>query len=65
MAWHDESKIIGEKVVAKNEKETGVITRIDYDRKLVYVLFKKLREVAYPYPESFEQGFLVVKYRSR
>ncbi|NLN50723.1 MAG: hypothetical protein GX149_03760 [Acholeplasmataceae bacterium] len=63
MAWHDESRIIGERVAIKNEKETGVITRIDYDRKLVYVLFTKLREEAYPYPEAFEQGYLVMKFK--
>ena len=32
MAWHDESRIIGEKVQVKNEKDMGVITR---DRKSV------------------------------
>ncbi len=61
MSWHDESRIIGEKVIIKNEKEIGVITRIDYHRKLVFVLFKRLREEAYPYPEAIEQGYLTVK----
>lgn len=65
MAWHDESKVIGEKVTVKNEKETGVVTRIDQDRRLVYVVFKRMREVAYPYPQAFEQGYLQVKFRNR
>lgn len=61
MAWSNETRIIGEKVQVMNEKETGVITRIDYERKLVFVLFKRLREEAYPYPEAFEQNYLTVK----
>ncbi len=61
MAWHDESHIIGEKVQVKNEKDMGVITRIDYERDLVFVQFKRMREESYPYPEAFEQGYLVVK----
>lgn len=65
MAKHNESKIIGEKVAVKNEKDFGVITRIDYERELVYVLFKKMREVAYPYPEALEQGYLIVKYSKK
>lgn len=62
MAWHDESKIVGEKVKVKEETEMGVISRIDHERKLVYVLFPKMREQSYPYPESLEQGYLVVKF---
>lgn len=65
MAWHDETKIIGEKVVVKNEKELGVVTRIDFEANLVYVLFKKMREVAYPFPQALEQGYIQVKFRSR
>ncbi len=61
MAWHDESRIIGEKVQVKNEKDMGVVTRIDYERDLVFVQFKRMREESYPYPEAFEQGYLVVK----
>lgn len=65
MAWHNDSKIIGEKVIVKNEKEDGVVTRIDYDRGLVYVLFPKMREVSYPFPESLEQGYLSVRFSKR
>ena len=62
MSWGKETKIIGEKVMVVGEKELGVITRIDFDRNLVYVLFKRMREVAYPYPEAFEQNYLTLKY---
>jgi hypothetical protein len=62
MSWGKETRIIGEKVVVVAEKEMGVITRIDTDRNLVYVLFKRMREVAYPYPEAFEQNYLTLKY---
>lgn len=62
MAWHDDTKIIGEKVQVKNEKEMGVVTRIDEERGLVFVQFKRMREESYPYPEAFEQNYLVMKY---
>lgn len=65
MAWHNETKIIGEKVAVKNEKDHGVITRIDYERELVYVLFPKMREVAYPYPAALEQGYLIIKFSKK
>lgn len=65
MASHNETRIIGEKVAVKNEKDLGVVTRIDYERELVYVLFPRMREVAYPYPEALEQGYLIVKYSKR
>lgn len=65
MAWHNETKIIGEKVTVKNEKETGVVTRIDFERQLVFVLFKRLREESYPYPEAFDQNYLSIKYAKR
>ncbi|PKK93655.1 MAG: hypothetical protein CVV61_03550 [Tenericutes bacterium HGW-Tenericutes-6] len=58
MAWSNETYLIGEKVKVENEKGHGVITRIDIDRGLVYVLFKRMREEAYPYPEAIEQGKL-------
>lgn len=65
MAWHDASKIVGERVMVKNEKETGVVTRIDYERDLVYVQFKRMREESYPFPEAFEQGYLTMKFSRR
>ncbi|MFA6692233.1 MAG: hypothetical protein WCR73_00595 [Acholeplasmataceae bacterium] len=58
MAWSNETYLIGEKVKVENEKGFGVITRIDKERGLVYVLFKRMREEAYPYPEAIEQGIL-------
>ncbi|MBN2268834.1 MAG: hypothetical protein WC134_00760 [Acholeplasmataceae bacterium] len=58
MAWSNETYLIGEKVKVENEKGFGVITRIDLERGLVYVLFKRMREEAYPYPEAIEQGIL-------
>ncbi len=58
MAWSNETYLIGEKVKVEGEKGFGVITRIDLPRGLVYVLFRRMREEAYPYPEAFEQGKL-------
>ncbi len=58
MAWSNETYLIGEKVRVEGEKHTGVITRVDLERGLIYVLFKRMREEAYPYPESIDQGKL-------
>lgn len=58
MAWSNETYLIGERVKVEGEKGWGVITRIDFDRGLIYVLFKRMREEAYPYPEAIEQGSL-------
>ena len=58
MAWSNETYLIGEKVKVEGEKGHGVITRIDVVRGLVYVLYKRMREEAYPYPEAIEQGKL-------
>ncbi len=59
MAWQDETYLIGEKIKVEGEKDYGVVTRIDIERGLIYVLFKRLREQAYPYPEALDQGILV------
>jgi hypothetical protein len=58
MAWSNETYLIGEKVKVENEKGYGVITRIDVERGLIYVLYRRMREEAYPYPEALEQGKL-------
>lgn len=59
MAWSDETYIIGERCRVENEKDEGVITRIDKERGLIYVLFKRMREEPYPYPEAIDQGILI------
>ena len=61
MSLQEQKRYIGEKVQVKNEKNLGVITRVDDERGLVYVQFKRMREVGYPYPEAFEQGYLSMK----
>lgn len=58
MAWSNETYLIGEKVKIEGEKGFGVITRIDKERGLIYVLFKRGREEAYPYPEAIDQQVL-------
>ncbi|WP_334330882.1 hypothetical protein [Candidatus Phytoplasma prunorum] len=50
--------LIGEKVKVDNEKEIGVVTRIDFESGVIYVLFKKMREQSYPYPESLHQNVI-------
>lgn len=58
MSWHNETYLIGERTKVEGEKNYGVITRIDKDRGLIYVLFSKMREETFPYPESLDQGIL-------
>lgn len=59
MAWNNETYLIGEKVKVELEKDFGIVTRIDLESGLIYVLFKKMREVAYPYPEALEQKAII------
>ncbi|MGE9276451.1 MAG: hypothetical protein ACQKHC_00955 [Candidatus Phytoplasma pruni] len=60
MALHnnDNYYLIGERVKVENEKEIGVVTRIDFDNGLIYVLFKRMREVIYNYPEVLENNII-------
>jgi len=58
MAWSNETYLIGEKVTVVGEKTFGVVTRIDFKRGLIYVLYKRGREEAYPYPEAINQQVL-------
>lgn len=59
MAWTNVTYLIGEMVKVENEKDEGVVTRIDKERGLIYVLFKRMREQPYPFPEALEQGLIV------
>lgn len=54
MAWNDETYLIGERARVEGERDLGVITRLDTKRGLIYVLFKRMREEAYKYPEALE-----------
>ncbi|MFB5029735.1 MAG: hypothetical protein WJU30_00278 [Candidatus Phytoplasma pruni] len=57
MALHNnDNHFIGKRVKVENEKEIGVVTRIDFDNGLIYVLFKRMREVIYNYPEALENN---------
>lgn len=58
MAWNDETYLVGEKVKIEGEKKTGVITRVDVTKGVMFVLHKRMREQAYPYPEAIENGTL-------
>ena len=51
--------LIGERIKVEGEKETGVVTRIDEQRGLIYVLFKRMRQEIFPFPESINQGLLI------
>ncbi len=51
--------LIGERIKVEGEKETGVVTRIDEQRGLIYVLFKRMRQEIFPFPESIDQGLLI------
>jgi hypothetical protein len=54
MSWSDETYIIGEKVKVLDEPELGVVTRIDFESGLFYVLFPRGREIAFAYPEDYK-----------
>jgi ribosomal protein L35AE/L33A len=43
------------------ESKEGVITRIDVERGIVWVLFERLREEAHAYPEEIDNGTIVFK----
>lgn len=65
MSWSNETYLIGEKARVQNETDEGVITRIDKQRGLIYILFKRMREEAYPYPEAIDQGVIVPLVKKR
>ena len=65
MSWNNETYLIGEKARIQNETDEGVITRIDKERGLIYVLFKRMREEAYPYPEAIDQGVIIPLVKKR
>ncbi|MGA0351494.1 MAG: hypothetical protein ACO3MF_01920 [Acholeplasmataceae bacterium] len=58
MSWNDETYLIGEKVKVEGEKKVGVVTRVDVKKGVIFVLHKRMREQAYPYPESIQSGLL-------
>lgn len=58
MAWSNETYLIGEKIRVEGERDLGIVTRLDLTRGLIYVMFKRLRKEAYPYPESIENETL-------
>ncbi|EMR14541.1 MAG: hypothetical protein Q8897_00055 [Sweet potato little leaf phytoplasma] len=51
---------IGAKVSVAGEQEIGVVTRIDIQNKIVCVLFKKMREVKYRYPEVLDKKLIKI-----
>lgn len=59
MSRKDYIHLIGEKIKVEGEKEVGVVTRVDEERGIIYVLFKKMRQEAFPYPEAIDQGLLI------
>lgn len=65
MSWSNETYLIGEKARVENETDEGVITRIDQNRGLIYILFKRMREEAYPYPEAIDQGVIIPLVKKR
>lgn len=59
MGRKDYIHLIGEKIRVEGDKEIGVVTRVDEERGIIYVLFKRMRQVKFPYPESIDQGLLI------
>lgn len=58
MAWSNETFLIGERIRVEGERDLGIVTRLDLTRGLIYVMFKRQREEAFPYPESIENETL-------
>lgn len=56
MSEENYKSYIGDKVKVEGESTLGVVSRIDFDRGLVYVLFTRLREEVYPFPEAITSG---------
>lgn len=46
--------------LVKLDQEVGVITRVDLQRGLIYVLFDKMSEQKFAYPESLDQQQLIL-----
>lgn len=65
MSWSNETYLIGEKVKVTNETDLGIVTRIDKARGLIYVLYDRMREEAYPYPEAIEQKVIVPQVKQK
>lgn len=65
MSSYEYKYIIGEKVKVLNEKNPGVVTRIDVERGLIYVLFPRNREEVFSFPESIEQEIILVPANKR
>ena len=64
MSWNNETYLIGEKVETK-DGNSGVITRIDKENGLIYVLFKQMREEKFLYPEDLELKKITVKAKQK
>jgi len=64
MAWKNETYLVGEKVETK-DGSLGVITRIDKENGLIYVLFKQMKEEKFLYPEDLELKKLIVKVKQK
>ena len=50
--------LIGQRAIVEDEKEIAVITRIDFERGFIYLLFKRMREEKYPFPQALEQNLI-------
>jgi hypothetical protein len=59
MAWNDDTYLIGEKIRDKNYPDLGVVSRIDLERGIIYVLYKRGKEVAYLFPDDINNGILI------
>ena len=59
MSWNDYTYLIGEKVKVAGEKDFGVVTRINIEKGLICVLFKRMREEIYAYPEALDEKLII------
>ncbi|WP_308705523.1 hypothetical protein ['Fragaria x ananassa' phyllody phytoplasma] len=62
------TNLIGQTARVENEKEIAVITRIDFQRGFIYLLFKRMREEKYPFPQALEDNLIkpiIVKHQRK
>ncbi|WP_308705361.1 hypothetical protein [Candidatus Phytoplasma meliae] len=58
MKTFPKTNLIGQRARVENEKEIAVITRIDFQRGFIYLLFKRMREEKYPFPQALEDNLI-------